>query len=282
VRRAVVTGSSGLLGRHVAAALGAAGWAVTGVDRVAPPAGAGWAHVAADVADADALAAIFAGAEAVAHCAAIPRPTGVSARTVFETNVSTTFAAVEAAEAAGARRFVYASSFSVHGWPFFVQPFAPTFLPIDETHPTAPQDPYGLSKLVGEQIVEAAARRGAFSAVALRMPWIQTAASFWREVGPRRAARKGADDLWAYLDAADAADAFVAAADAPVEGHLCALLSAADSYMDAPTEDLVRNAFPSTPLRSALPGCAATLDATRASERLGFVPRRGWRAYPRR
>jgi nucleoside-diphosphate-sugar epimerase len=204
-RRAVVTGSSGLLGRHVAAALGAAGWAVTGVDRAPPPAGAGWAHVAADVSEAGALAGAFAGAEVVAHCAAIPRPTGVAARDVFLTNVATTFAAVEAAEAAGARRFVYASSFSVHGWPFFVTPVAPAFLPVDESHPVAPQDPYGLSKLVGEEIVEAAVRRSAFSAASLRMPWIQTAESFRREVGPRLAAGRGADDLWAYIDARDAA-----------------------------------------------------------------------------
>jgi nucleoside-diphosphate-sugar epimerase len=281
MKRAIVTGSSGLLGRHVAAALGHAGWAVTGVDLAPPPPGAQWTHVAADAADPDALAGIFSGADVVAHCAAIPRPTGFTARDVFMTNVATTFSVVEAAEEARVGRLIYASSFSVHGWPFFVRPFAPAFLPVDEAHPVAPQDPYGLSKLVGEEIVEAAVRRGAFTAVSLRMPWIQTSESFWREVGPRRESTRSADDLWAYIDAEDAADAFAAAAGAPVGGYLCALLSAPDTYMDAPTEALIRDAFPSTPLRADLPGDAATLDATVAYERLGFAPRRSWRGYRR-
>jgi len=52
------------------------------------------------------------------------------------------------------------------------------------------------------EIVEAAVRRGAFSAVSLRMPWIQVPETFLRQ---RRSAAGRAPtpprDLWSYLDA---------------------------------------------------------------------------------
>ena len=86
-------------------------------------------------------------------------------------------------------RLVYASSMSVLGYPFFVTPIAPLYLPIDSAHPVAPQDAYALSKWLGEEVVEAAVRRRPdLTAVSLRMPWIQTAATFPRDVAGRRAA----------------------------------------------------------------------------------------------
>ena len=47
----VVTGSSGLLGRHVAAALIEAGHDVTGVDTAPPPVPNAWRHISADLTD---------------------------------------------------------------------------------------------------------------------------------------------------------------------------------------------------------------------------------------
>lgn len=277
--RIAVTGSSGLLGRHVAAALVDAGHAVAGIDLAAPPAGATWAHVTADVTELGAMCELVQGSDAVVHIAAIPRPTGRAASEVLETNLGATWAAVEAARIAGAQRFVYASSFSVHGWPFFLRPITPAYLPIDEDHPIGAQDAYALSKWLGEEIVEAAVRGGAFAAVSLRMPWLQTPATFRPQIVPRLASGAAKDDLWAYLDARDAAAAFVAALTAPIDGHARLLLSAADSYADSPTAALLRETYPSVPRRAPLPGTTSLLDATRARALLGWAPRFSWRAY---
>jgi nucleoside-diphosphate-sugar epimerase len=275
----VVTGAAGLLGRHVVAALARAGHDVRAVDRRAP-AEAVTPFVAADLTDLGAAIEALAGAEAVVHAAALPRPTGHTAATVFRTNVLAAHNVVEAAVLHGARRLLNASSVSVLGWPFNPRPLLPAYLPLDEAHPCLPQEAYGLSKQVGEQIVAAATRRSELTAVSLRMPWIQTAATFAQEVAARRDDPSvAAGNLWSYLDADDAADAFLAALERPSEGHRAVFLSAADTFMEQPTAALVAQAFGDVELRRELPGHASVIDGSAARELLGLRPRRSWRDY---
>ena len=81
----------------------------------------------------------------------------------------------------------HASSMSVLGFPFFETPVVPFYLPFDSAHPAAPQDAYALSKWLGEEIVATAVRRRPrLAAVSLRMPWIQTAATFAGAIVERR------------------------------------------------------------------------------------------------
>ncbi len=276
----IVTGSSGWLGRPVALALLEAGHAVRGIDAVAPPPGSPWDHVSADLTDLGAAVELLREADAVAHIAAIPRPTGRAPGAVFATNVAAAHAVIEAAVLNGVPRVVYASSFSVLGYPFFVTPTAPLFLPLDESHPAAPQDAYALSKWLGEEILDAAVRRAGLVGISLRMPWIQTPASFPREVVPRRADAAGAArDLWSYLDARDAAAAFVAATECRAGGHVRLFLSAADTYATRPTMELARAHFPDVPIRRPIAGTASVFDLAAAERVLGFAPRHSWTEY---
>ncbi|QKC85149.1 NAD(P)-dependent oxidoreductase [Mesorhizobium sp. NZP2077] len=277
--RTIVTGSSGLLGRHVAAALVAAGHDVTGIDTVAPGA-APWRHATADLTDLGSTLQLVRDCDAVVHIAAIPRPTGRAGGEVFRTNVATAYNVVEAAALAGIRRFVYASSFSVFGYPFFEKTVVPPYLPVDMNHPVGAQDPYALSKWLGEEIVDAAVRRSAFSAVSIRMPWIQTPQSFFAGVGPRRATADSARDLWAYLDARDAGQGFLRALEWQGDGHLRVLLSAADTFMEEETEALVRRVYPGVALSRPIAGFGSVLDTIHARETLGFEPQHSWRSYP--
>ncbi|QND58948.1 NAD-dependent epimerase/dehydratase family protein [Mesorhizobium huakuii] len=278
--RTIVTGASGLLGRHVAEALLAAGHDVLGIDTVAPVGGA-WRHVTADLTDLGSTLQLVRDCDAVVHVAAIPRPTGRAGGEVFKTNVATAYNIVEAAAMAGIRRFVYASSFSVFGYPFFEKMVIPPYLPVDMNHPVAAQDPYGLSKWLGEEIVDAAVRRSAFSAVSIRMPWIQTPQSFFAGVGPRRATADSARDLWAYLDARDAGQGFLRALEWQGDGHLRVLLSAADTFMEEETEALVRRVYPGVALSRPIAGFGSVLDTVHARETIGFEPQHSWRSYPK-
>ncbi|CZT36898.1 NAD-dependent epimerase/dehydratase family protein [Rhizobium sp. 9140] len=278
--RILVTGSSGLLGRHVAASLVEAGHAVTGLDVSAPPEGACWSHITGEADDLAVMAQLAKSVDTLVHIAAIPRPTGRAAADVFRINMAAMYAAVEAAHLCDVQRFVYASSFSVLGFPFFETPVVPVYLPIDEGHPIGAQDVYATTKWLGEELIEAMVRRGAFSAVSLRMPWIQTPETFHAAIGPRRLHADAARDLWAYLDARDAAAAFVAAVERPVTGHARLFISAADSYMDCPSADLIERAYPGTPIRKPIDGFAALIDTSAAQLQLGFAPRHSWRDYP--
>lgn len=278
--KVIVTGSSGLLGSHVAGALVEAGHDVLGLD-LSPPKAGRWQHVTADLTDLGQTLQLVRDAEAVVHIAAIPRPTGLPAGQVFQTNMAACYNVVEATVLSGARRLVYASSMSVLGYPFFEQPVIPAYLPFDSRHPAAPQDAYALSKWLGEETVAAAVRRRPeLSAISLRMPWIQTAETFLRDVVERRKrAMLVARDLWGYLDARDAAAAFVAAVERPVKGHHRAFISAADTFMEIETEKLVRDAYPGVEMRRPLPGFETVFDLTEARELLGFEPEYGWRDY---
>jgi nucleoside-diphosphate-sugar epimerase len=279
--RVIVTGSSGLLGRHVAAALAGAGHTVLGIDHSPPAGNAGWEHVSADLTDLGQTLQLVRHAPAVVHIAAIPRPTGVPAVEVFRTNMASCYNVVEAAVLNGATRIVYASSMSVLGFPFFETPIVPSYLPFDSAHPAAPQDAYALSKWLGEEIVAAAVRRRpGLAAVSLRMPWIQTAETFAGAiVERRRRAQLVARDLWGYVDARDAAAAFAAAVERPLDGHHRLFISAADTFMEVETETLVRAAYPGLEVRRPLPGHATIFDLTEARDLLGFEPRHFWRDY---
>lgn len=276
----IVTGSSGLLGRHIVAALVEAGYDITGVDAAPPRGVAPSRHITADLTDLGSAVEIVRDAEAVIHAAAIPRPTGRTASDVFATNVAAAYNVVEAAVLAGIPRLVYASSFSVTGYPFNVRPLAPQYLPLDAAHPTAPQDAYALSKWLGEEIVAAGVRRSRMVAVSLRMPWIQTAETFYRQVEPIRSdPDRAAQSLWSYIDGRDAGEAFRAALAAPIEGHRRLYVSAADTFMEAPTAELIAAAYPATEARRPIAGTDCVFDLGEAREALGLAPRHSWRSY---
>jgi uncharacterized protein YbjT (DUF2867 family) len=109
-----VVGATGFVGRNVVARLVETGHRVVAISRTGRRLAewpAGVATRAADVATGRNLAAALEGAVAVVHLVAIPRETG--GRTFAEVNVGGTGRVVEAASAAGIRRFVHLSVLGV-------------------------------------------------------------------------------------------------------------------------------------------------------------------------
>jgi nucleoside-diphosphate-sugar epimerase len=276
----VVTGAAGLLGRHVVGALLENEWRVRAVDVVTPPA-SGAELVRVDLTRLGDTLQALEGASAIVHTAGIPRPLGVTGVELFHTNVLAAWNVVEAAVLHRVPRLANASSFSLLGLPFNPRPLVPSYLPIDEAHPTAPQETYALSKLLTEEIVSAATRRCELTAISLRMPWIQTPETFVTDVVPRRDDPGiAAANLWAYIDARDAARMFVAALDRPASGHVAVYVSAPDTFMEEDTMTLIRRTFGEIELRAPLEGHASVIDASAADELLGVRAEHSWRSYP--
>jgi nucleoside-diphosphate-sugar epimerase len=115
------------------------------------PAAHGWTKMEyrqGDVRDPEALTEAFAGADVVVHLAFMI--TGTASReTTRAINVDGTLNAFRAAAAAGARRFVYASSVAAYGW----HPDNP--VPMTEEWPTRPASHlfYGQEKAELEQLL---------------------------------------------------------------------------------------------------------------------------------
>src|SRR5439155_13772348 len=104
---------------------------------------------------------------------------------------------------------------------------------------------------------------------------------FGTDVAKRRGEPNvAAANLWAYLDARDAAQAFLSALDVPVDGHVSVYLTAPDTFMDEDTRTLVRASFGEIELRKPLTGHEPLLDAAAAERLLGFRPEHSWRSYP--
>lgn len=159
--KALVTGSSGFLGRHVARHLQETGWEVTGFDRL-PAVGADFECVIGDLTDFDAVSSALDGCDVVMHIGAIgdvyvagDRPALAASANVLGTAV------VLDAASRHASRVVYASTWEVYG--------EPQYEPIDENHPTRPDHPYNITKLAGDSLVLAAHRLKGTSAIALRL-----------------------------------------------------------------------------------------------------------------
>jgi UDP-glucose 4-epimerase len=151
-RRCVVTGGAGFIGSHLVDRLVADGHSVVVVDNLATGRKENLAQhegqvrlCLADVADCAALREPFEGAEWVFHLAALADivPSVRDPMAYHRANVDGTASVLEASRGAGAERFVYAASSSCYG--------LAEVLPTPETAALAPQYPYALTKLVGEQ-----------------------------------------------------------------------------------------------------------------------------------
>jgi UDP-glucose 4-epimerase len=169
----VVTGGAGFIGSHLAQTLLVRGRRVRVVDNFATGRRAllpeGVELVEGDVNDVAGDA--FGGAATVYHLAALPSVPR-SVKQPLESHHATargTLAALAAAEQAGVKRLVFASSSSVYG-------DTPT-LPKHERMPPQPLSPYAAAKLAGECYAASWAGRGTLETVSLR---------FFNVYGPRQ------------------------------------------------------------------------------------------------
>jgi UDP-glucose 4-epimerase len=109
------------------------------------------------------------GIEGVAHLAALMSWHPKDIAGLFEVNVTGTYNLLQVASKRDLKRFVYASSGEVY------PELNPKYLPIDENHPTLPTSPYGMTKLLGEQMVLNIATQTGMPYVILRFSHTQSA-----------------------------------------------------------------------------------------------------------
>jgi len=164
----LVTGAAGFIGSHAILALTEAGHRVVAVDNLST--GRRWAvpddipFHQGDIGDRASLERLFAahGFDAVMHFAgSIEVGESVSHPLFYyQNNVVGSLTLIEAALAAGVRRFVFSSSAAVYG--------EPEIQPIPEDAAKRPINPYGWTKLMTEQMLADAAHALGLSYVALR------------------------------------------------------------------------------------------------------------------
>ncbi len=183
--KVVVTGAAGFIGSHLCESLLGMGFHVVGIDSfnanydvrikrqniaAAGKKGA-FELVEASINELD-LDRVLSGASCVFHLAAQAGVRDSWAKRFDEyidANIRATQRLCEACRGRALERFVYASSSSVYG--------DTTQLPMNESHPTRPFSPYGVTKLSGEALCLLYKRNFGLPVVALR---------FFTVYGPRQ------------------------------------------------------------------------------------------------
>lgn len=164
----LVTGGAGYIGSHVVRSFALAGLDCVVVDDLSSghrgfvPADVPF--VEASILDRDVLVQTMVdhGVDAVVHLAGF-KYAGVSVERplhTYEQNVTGTVRLLEAMESAGVETIVFSSSAAVFG--------TPDVDLVTERTPTAPESPYGETKLIGEWLIRSAARASGLRHTSLR------------------------------------------------------------------------------------------------------------------
>ena len=276
--KVLVTGGSGNVGTGVVAELTAAGHDIRVLDAKEPRADtADFAR--GDVTDPDSVDGAMQGVDAAVHLAAIPslRPE-VPRVEYMNVNVAGTFNVLEAAAKAGVGKVAMASSDSTLGFTFATHRFAPDCFPIDEMHPLQPQDPYGLSKLLGEELCKAATRKYGIQTICLRFCWVWFEDTYAQRAAILRGDQTGlAKTMWGHVDVRDAAQACRLAVESKdAQPHETFFITAEDTYADRPSLELIRTYYPEVRRISSAylaEEYKGLFDITKARTLLGYAPR---------
>ncbi len=267
-----LTGGSGRIGRAIATDALRQGHQVVSIDRIPPDGsvkGDGLVFVRADIVNYDQLLRAFEGCDAVIHMGAIPSPGRHPDHVVHNNNVTGSYNALRAAVEVGIKRICQASSVNAIGLSYSRESHF-EYLPIDEKHPNASEDPYSLSKWICEQQADSFARRHEDLTIAsmrfhLVIPERADAVKVYGVASSERAKH-----LWAYTTLAAASSACLLSLTAPYKGHEVFYITAPDTVLDVPSADLARQFFPNVPIRGDLSGRRSLINSQKAERLLGW------------
>jgi nucleoside-diphosphate-sugar epimerase len=280
MKKVVVTGGSGRLGQFVIRDLLAHGYQVLSLDKV-PPREKLCMTWLVDLRHSGDLFEALRAAYGIIHLGAYQAPNLAPDAETLSNNVSASYNVLRAAADMSVKRVVMASSTAAFGFIYAFKLWAPDYLPVDENHPSRPQDSYGLSKVFGEQIADSiVSAHKAMTVSSLRFPGVNFDLSYesFRERWQNPATR--ASGFWTYIDARDAAMTCRLALEAKFTGHEVFIASAPKNCMIQPTRELVSRYLPKGAKFRKISGSHwSCVDSTKAGRMLGFKPQHVWQDY---
>jgi nucleoside-diphosphate-sugar epimerase len=278
----IVTGGSGQAGKACVRHLLEHGYDVASVD-LAPPADTNVRFSRVDLTDfGQTMAALSAIDERVTkvtgivHLAAIRAPGLAPNHVTFGTNMLSTYNVFEAARQVGIKNIVWASSETVLGLPFATPP---PYVPVDEEYPGRPESAYSLSKLLGEEMAKQFCRWDPeLKIIGLRLSNVMDPTDYARFPSFQDDAAKRKWNLWGYIDARDAAQAFRLALESNLKGAEVFIIANADTVMNRSNEELLSELYAGVPRKRGFGPNETLLSIEKARRVLGYEPRYSWRA----
>ncbi|SFV36021.1 Nucleoside-diphosphate-sugar epimerase [Devosia crocina] len=282
MKKVLVTGGSGKLGRAVLRDLVAHGYDVLNLDQTAllEPI---CRSVRIDLTNFGEVASAILGKiderggpfDAVVHLAAIPAPGLASNPRTLANNVTSSYNVFEASRLAGIKNVVFASSETVLGLPFDTPP---PYAPVDEDYFPRPESAYSLGKLLDETMAAQFCRWDPdLRMVGLRFSNVMNPEDYaaFPKFDSDPTARKW--NLWAYIDARDGAQAVRRAIQADFKGFEAFIIANADSVMTRSNISLLAEVFPDVPHKGNISTNSTLLSIEKAKRMLGYSPQYSWR-----
>jgi nucleoside-diphosphate-sugar epimerase len=241
IKKVVVTGGSGRVGRYVVREL-AKSYDVVNADLVADDSGV--RHETVDVMDLDALRRVCKGADALVHLAAIDFDWKAAPEKYMRVNALGTWHALQAAAENELSKVVLCSSISACGLSEMRPDWRPRYLQVDEQHENRPVQAYSVSKLLMEKMALSFAHGTSMSVLSLRPLAVVLPETFAQYVEFVEAPDR--NWLFYYVTAEDVARGFAAVLASKVrQGEF--FLSAADTSRPEPTLDWYASRFGALP-----------------------------------
>ena len=292
--RILFTGGAGKAGRHVVPYLLAQGHSVLNVDLL-PLEHPGVENRLADITDAgqmfDVLSSYASFAElepgtgvpdfdAVVHFAAVPRILLKPDNECYRVNTMGTYNVMDAAVKYGVRKIIFASSETTYGVCFADGERKPDYLPIDEDHPTAPEDSYATSKVVNEVTARSFQQRSGFDIYGIRInnviephEYQQNFPAYMDNPGMRRR------NIFAYIDARDLGQLVDRCLKTDGLGFQIFNASNNDHSVALSTREIIERIYEGVPVTKTMGESETFYSNAKARELLGFEPEHSWRMY---
>lgn len=292
--RILFTGGTGKAGRHVIPYLMEQGHLVLNVDLL-PLEHPGVDNRIVDLADAGQVFDVMQSYanlqelepgngvpkfDAVVHFAAVPRILIRSDNEVFRINTLSTYNVIDAALKAGIRKVIFASSETTYGVCFADGERKPDYLPMDEEHPTVPEDSYAMSKVCNEAMARSFQARSGVDIYGLRINNViephEYAENFPEYLkNPDLRLR----NIFAYIDARDLGQMVERCLQTDGLGFEMFNVANDDHSVGLTTAELVERYYQGVPLTREMGPHETFFTNEKARKMLGFAPKYSWQSY---
>ncbi|SES25863.1 Nucleoside-diphosphate-sugar epimerase [Vreelandella subterranea] len=290
--RLLFTGGSGKAGRHATAYLRDQGHRVTNLDWATSDV-PGIPTLKTDLTDAGQVfnaCHAYAGMDelepgtgvprydAIVHFAAIPAILHRPDNETYRINTLSTYNVLDAATKLGIPKVIFASSETTYGVCFADGEVQPDYLPVDEEHPTVPQDSYAMSKVVNEVTARSFQARSGIDIYGLRInnviephEYRQHFPAYMDNPALRRR------NIFAYIDARDLGQMVDCCLKTDGLGYQVFNVANDDLSVGLTNAQVIERFYAGVPIKREMGEYETFYSIEKARRLVGFTPRHSWR-----
>ncbi|MBL1268448.1 MAG: NAD(P)-dependent oxidoreductase [Halomonas sp.] len=290
--RILFTGGSGKAGRHATAYLRDQGHRVTNLDWATSDV-PGIATLKTDLTDAGQVfnaCQAYAGFDelepgtgvphydAIVHFAAIPAILHRPDNETYRINTLSTYNILDAATKLGIPKVIFASSETTYGVCFADGEKKPNYLPVDEEHPTVPQDSYAMSKVVNEVTARSFQARSGIDIYGLRInnviephEYRQNFPAYMDDPALRRR------NIFAYIDARDLGKMVDCCLKTDGLGYQVFNVANDDLSVSLSNAQVIERFYSGVPIKREMGEFETFYSIEKARRLVGFEPLHSWR-----